>query len=158
MSTKIHILAHTPSSNILKLLSALKEGCAYGYSCVEEQQGEISVSAPLKSDYRVIHNINGIIFLTPENFGYMSGAMKDWFDRSFYSLEGKHQGLPFASCVRAGKDGTGTVKGIESIAKGLNWKSASPALKVKGEFNNDLIVETHDFAANFAAGVASGVF
>src|ERR1043165_4852314 len=50
----------------------------------------------------------GLLLATPEHFGYMSGALKDFFDRTFYPAEGKTLSLPYGLLVRAGKDGQGT--------------------------------------------------
>ena len=44
---------------------------------------------------------DGIIFGTPANFGYMSGALKDFFDRNYYELEGKVEAVPYAIFVSA---------------------------------------------------------
>ena len=48
---------------------------------------------------------DGLLIGTPEHFAYMSGAVKDFFDRTFYPAEGKREGLPYAVYISAGNDG-----------------------------------------------------
>ena len=48
----------------------------------------------------------GLLIGTPEHFGYMSGAVKDFMDRTFYPVEGRVDGLPYAVFISAGNDGT----------------------------------------------------
>ena len=55
---------------------------------------------------------DGFIFGTPENFGYMSGALKDFFDRTFYEVEGQVDGKPYCMFVGAGNDGSGAITAI----------------------------------------------
>src|SRR3990170_1522786 len=59
---------------------------------------------------------NGLLIGTPEHFGYMAGAIKDFFDRTFYPVEGRVDGLPYALFVSAGNDGAGAVSSIDRIA------------------------------------------
>jgi multimeric flavodoxin WrbA len=61
---------------------------------------------------------NGLLLGTPENFGYMSGAMKDFLDRTYYPAQGKVHGMPYAVFVSCGNDGRGAVSNIERIARG----------------------------------------
>ena len=63
----------------------------------------------------------GILLATPEHFGYMSGALKDFFDRTFYPAEGRTGGLPWALFVSAGNDGRGTVTAVVAARR---WKAA----------------------------------
>ena len=58
---------------------------------------------------------DGLILGTPENFGYMSGMMKDFLERAFYACEGKVNGRPWALVVSAGQDGGGGrfARGVE---------------------------------------------
>ena len=55
---------------------------------------------------------DALLLGTPENFGYMSGAMKDFLDRTFYEVEGRIAALPYAIFVSAGNDGSGAVRAI----------------------------------------------
>ena len=71
---------------------------------------------------------HGLLLGTPENFGYMSGALKDFFDRTYYPCEGKLTGLPYAIFVSAGNDGSGAVREIGRIANGYGWKAVADAL------------------------------
>jgi multimeric flavodoxin WrbA len=52
---------------------------------------------------------DGIIFGSPENFGYMSGALKDFFDRTFYEVEGQVDAKPYAIFIGTGTDGQGAL-------------------------------------------------
>ena len=76
---------------------------------------EVVVKAPLEAGPDDVLNANGVILGTTENLGYMSGALKDFFDRSYYPLLGKTQGLPYTLYIRAGLDGTGTRLQPESL-------------------------------------------
>lgn len=101
---------------------------------------------------------NGLLLGTPENFGYMSGALKDFFDRTYYPCEGKTTGLPFAIFVSAGNDGTGAVREINRIANGYGWRTVSEALIVRKCVTDDDLVRAEELGEAMAAGLAMGVF
>lgn len=101
---------------------------------------------------------HGLLLGTPEHFGYMSGALKDFFDRTFYPCEGRTSGLPYALFVSAGTDGTGTVRAVERIATGYGWTTVVPPLVVVGEPDADALARARELGATLAAGVAAGIF
>lgn len=101
---------------------------------------------------------NGLLLGTPEHFGYMSGALKDFFDRTYYPAEGKTQGLPYALFVSAGTDGTGTVRGVERIAIGYGWTAVCPPLIVVGEPDAAALAAASELGATLAAGLVAGIF
>ena len=101
---------------------------------------------------------NGLLIGTPEHFGYMSGAVKDFMDRTFYPAEGKVAGLPYAVYVSAGNDGTGAVNSIERIALGYQWKRIAMPLIVRGEPSSTDLEKCRELGQTMAAGLSAGVF
>jgi multimeric flavodoxin WrbA len=101
---------------------------------------------------------DGLLLGTPENFGYMSGLLKDFFDRTYYPAEGKTVGLPYALFVSAGNDGSGAVRAVERIATGYGWKAVADALIVKGDADEAGLQQCRDLGAAMAAGLAAGIF
>jgi multimeric flavodoxin WrbA len=100
---------------------------------------------------------NGLLIGTPEHFGYMAGAIKDFFDRTFYPVQGQVEGLPYALFVSAGNDGTGAVTSIERIALGYRWKSCAEPLIVKGDPSAADLQRCAELGQTLAAGLALGV-
>lgn len=101
---------------------------------------------------------NGLLIGTPEHFGYMAGAIKDFMDRTFYPVEGKVDGLPYAVFVSAGNDGTGAVNAIDRIALGYKWKKVAEPLIIKGEVTAADLQHCSELGQTMAAGLALGIF
>jgi multimeric flavodoxin WrbA len=101
---------------------------------------------------------HGLIIGTPEHFGYMAGAIKDFFDRTFYPSEGKVDALPYAIFVSAGNDGTGAVTSIERIALGYKWKQIAPPLIVKGPVTGEARERCVELGQTMATGLDLGIF
>ncbi len=100
----------------------------------------------------------GLLIGTPEHFGYMSGALKDFMDRTYYAVEGQVEGLPYALFVSAGIDGSGTVNSVERIALGYKWKRVAEPIIVRGEPTGDDLQRCSELGQTFVAGLALGVF
>ena len=101
---------------------------------------------------------DGLILGTPENFGYMSGMMKDFLERVFYACEGKINGRPWALFVGAGQDGSGAVSSVERIVAGLRLnKVHEPIIGLK-DLSQEILEECEQLGAALAAGLALGVF
>jgi multimeric flavodoxin WrbA len=101
---------------------------------------------------------DGLILGTPENFGYMSGLMKDFLERIFYACEGKVNGRPWALFVGAGQDGTGAVTSVERIVAGLRLKKIGEPIVVVKELKPEQLAACEELGAAMAAGIAMGAF
>src|ERR1051325_6855690 len=113
---------------------------------------------------------DGYIFATPENLAMMSGMMKDFFDRTYYSVLDRIVGRPYAILICAGSDGGNAARQIQRIATGWRLKAiAEPIIvcthaqtpdtilapKQIGEFD---LQRCEEIGARLAAGVALGIY
>jgi multimeric flavodoxin WrbA len=101
---------------------------------------------------------DAFILGTPENFGYMSGAMKYFLDRSFYECVDRIDGRPYALFVRAGNDGTGAITSMRRILKGLAVKEVQDPVLIAGKFDAARLDECEELGMTLAAGLEAGVF
>ena len=150
---KLLIVAHAPSPNTLRLREAVEEGTRHE----DIENVEVTVLAPLDAGPDDVLACDAIILGTTENLGYMSGALKDFFDRSYYPCLEKTQGLPFAYYIRAGHDGTGTNRAIESITTGLRWKLMQEPLICRGEYRDEFEQQCRELGMYVAASLDAGL-
>lgn len=113
---------------------------------------------------------DGYLFATPENLAAVSGAMKEFFDRSYYPVLDRINGRPYALMVCAGSDGTGAVRQMQRICTGWRLREVAPALIVNthAQTAEEILAPKHinpsdlercaQLGAALAEGLASGVF
>ena len=148
------IVGHVPSPNTLRLRDAVEKGANH-----PDIDG-VAVTAQSPFDTVPAHVLaaDAIVLGTTENLGYMSGALKDFFDRCYYPVLEEKQGLPYVLYIRAGLDGTGTRRAVESICSGLAWKPAQEPLLCKGEWRDAFADQCEELGTLMAAGLEAGVF
>lgn len=148
------VVAHAPSPNTQRLLEALLEGAR---AAEFADTVAVTVLPALKAGPDDIRACDAIVLFTTENLGYMSGALKDFFDRSFYPVLEEKQGLPCAIMIRAGHDGTGTRRALESILTGLRWKIAAEPLVLRGDWREEFLAQAQELGMTLAASLDAGV-
>src|SRR5688572_80658 len=103
----------------------------------------------------------GLVLVTTENFGMVSGLVKDFLERIypwFEEVPNRNPGLPYLLVSKGGNDGTGAVRDVTRIVTGLRWKEALPPVVVSGPVTDDHLAQVREQAATLAAGVDTGVF
>ena len=147
------VVAHNPSPNTQKLVDATLRGASH-----EDIAGvEVRHIPPLEATPDDVLRADAIILGTTENFGYMSGALKDFFDRIYYPCLERTEALPFAVYIRAGLDGTGTRIAIGKITNGLKWKPVQEAMILHGDYDPDFERQCDELGLLMAASLESGI-
>ncbi|HVA59582.1 MAG TPA: flavodoxin family protein [Mycobacteriales bacterium] len=96
---------------------------------------------------------DGYLLGTPANIGYMSGALKHFFDQVYYPCLDATGGRPYGCYVHGNLDVTGAVRAIESIATGLAWRRACRPVTVLGAPGPADLSACRELGATLAAGL-----
>jgi multimeric flavodoxin WrbA len=148
------VIAHVPSPNTARLRDAVLAGAR----SLAAEGVAIRALTPFETGPDDVKGADALVLGTTENLGYMSGALKDFFDRCYYPCLEETQGKPYAAYIRAGHDGTGTRRAIETIVTGLRWRAVAEPLILKGEFREGFAGQCEELGALMAAGLEAGVF
>ncbi|TVP93459.1 MAG: flavodoxin family protein [Pseudomonadaceae bacterium] len=151
---RLLIVAHAPSENTRKLAQAVLKGATHE----DIEAVEATWKPPLETQPEDLLAADAVILGTTENLGYMSGALKDFFDRCYYPVLEQKQGLPCALYVRAGHDGTGTLRAIKTIVTGLRWQWVQEPLLLKGDWQEDFLAQAEELGLYVAAGLDAQIF
>jgi len=148
------IVYHTGGVKTAEMANAVARGAR-----AADADGEVRVALKrcAEAGAEDVLAADALILGTPENFGYMSGMMKDFLERVFYPCEGRVEGRPWALFVGAGQDGAGAVSSVERIVTGLRMKKAhEPVIGLK-ELTPEVLARCEELGATFAAGLAAGI-
>jgi NAD(P)H-dependent FMN reductase len=148
------IVWHSATGGAQALAEALGEGASDdsigGIEVVSRRALEAGVEDVLAAD--------GLLLCTPENFGYMSGARKDFFDRTYYPCLEHTKGRPYGLLVKAGGGGTAAVDAVVPLATGLEWRPVVPPLVVAGDVTDEDLAAATELGATLAGGMATGLW
>lgn len=123
------IVHHTTSPALQEMFEAVRAGAG-----TDEIEGVDVVARPaLTASAAEALAADGYLLGTPANIGYMSGALKHFFDGIYYPCLDATARRPYALYVHGNSDTTGAVRAVESIATGLSWRQARPPVCVLGQ-------------------------
>lgn len=160
MTATLLVVHHSPTRSVRALTDAVLAGAhddaVTGVDVVARPALEATAEDVLAAD--------GYLLGTPANFGYMSGALKHFFDSTFLQVggalsatgaadesSGTTAGRPFGLYVHGRYDTQGAVRSVLSIVGALRWRQASEVLEVMGEVGEAQLERAYDLGGTLAA-------
>ena len=101
---------------------------------------------------------DGLLLVAAENSGTLSGAMKDFLDRTFYPAIERELVLPYVLLLSAGNDGRGAQSQAQRILSGYPFPAAMEPLIVRGEPEQAQLKLSEELGQAFATGLSMGIF
>ena len=147
---RLLIVYHSGGTKTARMAEAVARGAR------TEREVEVVLKRCAEAGAADVLAADALILGTPENFGYMSGLMKDFLERVFYPCQGKVEGRPYGLFVGAGQDGSGAVSSVERIVTGLRLRKAAQLVLCVGELTPESEARCGELGATFAAALSIG--
>jgi len=125
---RLLLVHHTPSP----AMQAMFESVLAGAGTDEIDDVEVAVVPALTAGPVDVLNADGYLLGTTANIGYMSGALKHFFDGIYYPCLEATKRRPYGLYVHGASDTTGAIRAVESITSGLGWQQVRPPVCVIG--------------------------
>ncbi|MEV4902928.1 flavodoxin family protein [Citricoccus sp. NPDC055426] len=161
---RLLVIHHAPTDGVRQLLDAALEGANDpAIDGVEVDPVPALAWAQGSQDETAILRADGYLFLSPANFGYMSGALKHVFDSTFLKIGGSLQadgnagdagpGLrrPYGLIVHGRYDTTGAVRSVEGIVGALGWQPGAETVEALGDVTAHHLASARELGATLAA-------
>ena len=158
---RLLVVHHSPTPTVQRLTEAVLAGTQD-----EAIEGvEVVVRPALDARASDVLAADGFLLGTTANFGYMSGALKHFFDTIFLEAggaltdDGSASGAsggpagkrPWGLFVHGRYDTTGAVRSVETIVGALPWRQAAPVLEVLGEPTDEQLTAAYELGGTLAA-------
>lgn len=141
---------HTASPSLEEMYQRVLAGAR-----TDDVEGVEVVTRPALTASAVdVLEADGYLLGTPVNLGYISGALKHFFDQVYYPCREATAGRPYAAYLHGNSDASGAVRALESIAAGLNWRRLRPPVVVTGPPDRAAREECWELGAILAAELA----
>ena len=152
MAKQLLIVYHSQSGSTEALARAVVEGALI------DGEVDVVVKPAMEAGVGDLLACDAVILGSPENFGYLSGGLKDFLDRTFYPVEPKQINIPYGCFISAGNDGSGAIRQLERIAKGYPLRKVTEHLIIKGEPCEKGLQQCRELGSTFAAALSLGIY
>ncbi|QTV80922.1 flavodoxin family protein [Microbacterium sp. NIBRBAC000506063] len=144
---RLLVVHHSPSPRVREITDAVLRGIRHedivGVDVVERAALEATLEDVLAAD--------GYLLGTTANYGYISGALKHFFDTTYYQVREETVKRPFSYWIHGGHDTTGAERAMTSITAGYGWSLAAEPLVFTGEIGAAHLERAVDLGATVAA-------
>jgi multimeric flavodoxin WrbA len=147
--TRLLVVHHTTSPALQAMLEAVVSGARD-----PELEGiEVTVTPALAATVPDVLAADGFVLGTPANIGYMSGALKHFFDQVYYPCLQAKPGAPYGLYVHGASDTTGAARAVAAITKGLGWAEAFSPVEITGPVGREAEQRCYELGATVAANL-----
>jgi len=148
---RLLVVHHTPSPALQAMLEAVVAG-ARDPALVNV---DVAVSPALAAGVPDVLAADGFVLGTPANIGYMSGALKHFFDQIYYPCLQAKTAAPYGLYVHGASDTAGAVRAVKSIVTGLGWAEVVNPVVVIGPVDSSVERQCYELGATVAANLSA---
>ena len=146
------IVYHSQSGTTEKLAQAVEQGAlrVRGITVRRIRAGQVTCDD--------LKQCRCLVICSPEYFGYMAGAIKDFFDRTYEEIREQIAGRSYTVVISAGNDGTGALNSIERIINGYKLRRVQEPIISRGAVSDSMVERCLNLGQTLAAGLELGIY
>ncbi|UCH94757.1 MAG: NAD(P)H-dependent oxidoreductase [Candidatus Aminicenantes bacterium] len=154
LTINILVVYHSQSGHTGKMAEAVAEGAS------SVKNVKVILKKAVDATPEDLLTCNGLAIGSPEYFGYMSGMIKDFFDRTYEQARKKKEIIkkPYVVFISAGNDGTAASAHIDRICKGFSFKKVSETVISRGDVTPENLIKCYELGQLIAAGCQMRIF
>ncbi len=152
--TDVLIIFHSQTGNTERLAKAVAQGVS------ETGHARAILKRAADATAQDLKGCNALVICSPEYFGYMAGAVKDFFDRTYEELkdDAAVQKKPFSIVISAGNDGSFAMNHIERICRAYRLKKVQKPIVCKGTVTEEMLATCVELGSTIAEGTNARIF
>lgn len=144
---RLLVVHHSPSPRVRAIADAVLRGAR-----LDDIEGvEVVERAALEATADDVLGADGYLLGTTANFGYISGALKHFFDTTYDATREQTAKRPFSYWIHGGYDTTGAERAMEAITTGYGWALAAEPFVCTGEVGERQLERAFELGATAAA-------
>ena len=151
---RILVVYHSQTGNTRKMAESVVKGAQ------SIENVEVILKRAKDATVNDLIECDGLAIGTPEYFGYMSGMVKDFFDRTYNEARGK-KGVfkkPYVVFISAGNDGRGALSAMERICIGYQFKKVFEPVISRKEVLPEILAKCEELGKTIAAGCEAKIY
>lgn len=143
---RLLVVHHSPTPRVAELAAAVLRGAR----TAEAEGVEIVERTALEASAQDLLDADAVILGTTANFGYISGALKHFFDTTFNDTHAQTRGRAFSYWIHGSHDTTGAERAMQSITTGYGFRLAADAVVFTGDIDDEHLLRAEELGASVA--------
>jgi multimeric flavodoxin WrbA len=144
---KVLIVYHTLSGNTEKMAKAFAEGAK------SVQGTEVVLKKAFEATLEDLLEYEAIACGSADYFSYIAGALKDFFDRTYYPSQGKVTGKPYAAFATGGRGGETALEVLDRLCGSFKFKKAVDGVAVARAPSPEILAKCNEAGKKLANAI-----
>lgn len=140
---KVLIIYHSQTGNTEAMAKAVYQGASSAGAAVTLKKATDATSDDLLA-------CDAVAFGSPVYFGYMAGALKDFFDRVFYTVRGRVDDKSYAAFSSGGGGGKQALDSIGRLCTSFKLKKAFEGVVAAGKPSAEVLKQCEELGKKLA--------
>lgn len=143
---KVLIIYHSQTGNTEEMARAVAEGAR------SVAGAEVTLKRAFDATADDLLGCDAVAFGSPTNFAYISGALKDFFDRSLITCQDKATDKPYCTFTSSGMGKRKALDVLDGICSAFKLRKIDEGIMAPGKASPEILAQLREMGKKLATG------